>query len=292
MKFPWMAAQHAPALAGAMGALVCAVAVLASCGGQGSSNTNTTSTPSSNTQTTSSPSSTLAGGYQGTVSSDGNAYTSDFVSFVTPGLAWYALYYLRSSDASIYPVIFKGQLSSVSASSASISSPGLTAFQFGNRLGTGGATLSNASVSGYQIALSGITLTNNQVNPSFAPSAMATYTTSTGSWAGTLTDNLSTASTDLTLTFNSSGTLTSDSSYANCPLALTLTPESQTSNPYFSATLAIAAHTGCLRAPASTAITLTGIGFIHASTVSGKTKRLELVLTDSTGSGISFRGDQ
>jgi hypothetical protein len=36
---------------------------------------------------------------------------------------------------------------------------------------------------------------------------------------------------------------------------------------------------------------MTGIGFIHASTVAGK-RRLELILTDSTGSGISFRGDQ
>ena len=288
MKFRWIASRHAPALAGAMGALACAAALLTSCGGQGSS-----TTPSGN-QTTSSQSSTLAGGYQGTVSSDGNAYTSDFVSFVTPSLVWYALYYLRSSDASIYPAIFKGQLSSVSTSTASITSPGLTAFQFGNRLSTGGATLSNASASGYQIALSGITLTNNQVNPSFQPTTMATYSTPTGSWAGTLTDNLSSASTELTLTFNSSGsgTFTSNSSYANCALALTLTPESQTSNPYFSATLSIAANTLCLRTPASTAITMSGIGFIHASTVSGKTKRLELVLTDGTGSGLSFRGDQ
>jgi len=269
-----------------MGALACAVALLTACGGQGSSTT------SSGNQNTGGQSSTLAGGYQGTVSSAGNACTSDFVSFVTPSLVWYALYYLRNCDASIYPAIFKGQLSSVSTSSASIASPGLTAFQFGNGLTTGGATLSNASASGYQIALSGITLTNNQVDPSFQPTKMATLATPTGDWAGTLTDNLSSASTNLTLTFDSggSGTFTSNSSYANCPLALTLTPESQTSNPYFSAALSIAANTGCARTPASTAITMSGIGFIHAP--SAGTKRLELILTDTSGSGLSFRGDQ
>jgi hypothetical protein len=37
---------------------------------------------------------------------------------------------------------------------------------------------------------------------------------------------------------------------------------------------------------------MTGVGFIYKSPAVGKTKRLELILTDSSGSGISFRGDK
>jgi hypothetical protein len=36
--------------------------------------------------------------------------------------------------------------------------------------------------------------------------------------------------------------------------------------------------------------TLNGIAFVHAP--SAGVKRLEIILTDNTGSGISFRGDQ
>jgi len=272
-----------------MGALACAVALLTSCGGQGSA---TSPTNSPGTLTNGSQSSTLAGGYQGTVPySD---YNSEFVSFVTPSLDWYALYYLQTTTASIYPIIFKGRLDNVTSNSATISSPGLTVFQFDlPKLSSGGAGITNASAQAYQLDLNGITLPKPG-DLSVQATKMTTYTMPTGDWAGTLTDNLSSASTELTLTFNSSGsgTFTSNSSSANCALALTLTPESQTSNPYFSAALSIATNTLCLRTPASTAITMSGIGFIHASTVSGKTKRLELVLTDSTGSGLSFRGDQ
>jgi len=270
-----------------MGTLACAVALLTACGGQSSATSNTNSP---GTQTTGSQSSTLAGGYQGTVPYSG--YNSEFVSFATPSLDWYALYYLQTTTASIFPIIFKGRLDNVTSNSAAISSPGLTVFQFDlPKLSSGGAGITNASAQAYKLDLNGITLPIPN-DLSVQATKMTTYTMSTGVWAGTLTDNLSSASTNLTLTFDSggSGTFTGSSSYANCPLALTLTPESQTSNPYFSAALSIAANTGCARTPASTAITMSGIGFIHAP--SAGTKRLELILTDASGSGLSFRGDQ
>ncbi len=279
--------------------LACVVAgtLLSSCGGQSSSASNNGGGDSPNAGGNGAASLAMAGAYQGSL------YSSDFVSFLTPELSWYALYYLQTNPgASIYPDIYRGTLSNTTSTSASIASPGLTAFQFTthlvnsspSHLSTGSGSISGASATNYQIALSGITLTNNQANPNFSANAIPTYATLPGSWIGTLTDNLSAASADLTLTFSSSGALTNSASYAFCPLNLTLTAASGSANPYYIARLEIPVSTGCARTPPSSigATVLSGIGFIHASPVSGKTKRLELILTDSTGSGISFRGDQ
>ena len=276
--------------------------LLASCGGQGSATTGSDSQQNSSGNNT--VSLAMAGAYQGSLSSSPSS--SDFVSFLTPERVWYALYYLQTNpNTSIYPDIYRGVLSSTTSTSATIASPGLTAFQFSthlvnsspSHLSSGGGAISGASASNYQINLTGITLNNSQANPTFSASAIASYAALPGSWSGTLTDNLSAANAGLTLTFNSAGLLTGTSpvdGYANCPLAghLTLTAASAVATPYYSARLEIPATTNCQRTPASSAAVLTGIGFIHDSPLQGKTKRLELILTDSTGSGISFRGDQ
>lgn len=278
-----------------------ASALLAACGGQsgGDSPSNGGQTQTSGGGTA--PSFAMTGAYQGSASGG----SSDFVSFLTPApeLSWYGLYYLQTDpNASVFPDIYRGSLTSTTSNAASISSPGLTAFQFSthlvnsspSHLSSGGGSITAASASSYQISLSGITLTNNQANPSFTGTAITSYANLPGSWTGTLTDNLSTASAGLTLSFNSAGALTSNASYALCPLNLTLTSASVTANPYYVARLEIPVSTGCVRTPPNSTgpAVLTGIGFIHASPVAGKTKRLELILTDTTGSGISFRGDQ
>lgn len=281
----------------ATAACLVAATLLSSCGGQ-SSGTNTVAGDSQNSGGNSNTASlAMAGAYKGTAT--GNS--SEFVSFVTPELAWYALYYLQTDlNASIYPDIYRGTLSNTSSTSASIASPGLTAFQFSthlvnsepSHLSTGGGSIFGASASNYQISLSGITLNSGLANPSFSASAITSYATLPGSWRGKLTDNLSAASTDLTLTFNSAGKLTGASptgGYANCPLTNNLTLTAATAaaaNSYYTAYLEIPAATGCQR----TLTVLTGIGFIHSPSTG--VKRLELILTDSTGSGISFRGDQ
>ena len=115
------------------------------------------------------------------------------------------------------------------------------------------------------------------------------------SWVGDLKDSQSVADTGLTLGFSDAGILTSGGSYATCVLALQLTPQSVSSNPYYAASLQISGDTttcGRVARNGGNALSMTGIGLIHASPVVGKTKRLELILTDTTGSGISFRGDQ
>ena len=239
----------------------------------------------------------VTGAYQGTLNN------SDFVSFVTPPpeLAWYGLYYLQTSgNVSIYPDIYRGTFSSVTSDSASIAN--LSAFQFSSHvvngnlshLSTGTAVISGASAANYQVALNGVALTNSQANPSFSATAIPTYAVLPGNWTGTLTDNEVSGSAGVSLTFDAEGVLSNSVSYANCPLALKLTSVSLSPPAYYTARLEIAKKTGCRRSEFNSvqATVLTGIGFIHDSPVNGRSKRLEIILTDSTGSGISFRGDQ
>ena len=276
---------------GCVAACGLAAALLASCGGQ------TSSSPASNGSGQNAggsggggaPILTMGGAYQGSLNN------SDFVSFLTPSpeLNWAALYYLQTNgNIGIYPDIYRGTLGNVTASSANIAS--LTAYQFGDQLSTGSASISGASASSYQVALNGIGLTNHISNPTFNAAAITSYAVLPGTWTGRLTDNKGASVDALSLTFNNAGALTSSVSYANCPFTLTLALASASSNPYYTARLDIPPTTGCTRSQLNNfqATVLTGIGFIHDSPATGRSKRLEIILTDSTGSGISFRGDQ
>jgi len=265
--------------------------LLSSCGGQ-SSGTNTSGGGQINPGDGTTTSLAMTGAYRGNVTYVGNPYTSDFVSFLTPEGAWYGLYFLTTSSASVYPDIYTGALSVTSTSSATISP--LKASQFGKAVTTGSAAITGSSALNYRIDLTGINLANSQP-ASFSPSAITTLTGIGGSWVGDLKDSQSVADTGLTLGFSDAGTLTSGGSYATCALALQLAPQSVSSKPYYTASLQISGDTttcGRVSRNGGNALSMTGIGLIHASPVVGKTKRLELILTDSTGSGISFRGDQ
>jgi hypothetical protein len=63
-------------------------------------------------------------------------------------------------------------------------------------------------------------------------------------------------------------------------------------SPYFSVTVDIPSQTGCPRTPGAEAAALSGVAFVIPSLTVGKTKRLMLIVVDSTGSGFSFIGDQ
>lgn len=262
---------------------------LSSCGGQPGAANNTgklTPVPGDTSSLT------LAGAYQGRL------YDSDFVSFLTPGLGFYALYFLQTgSSDSIYPDIYQGQLGSVTTNSASIASPGLTAFQYKthltadgwSHLTSGGASISGASAAAYDIALTGISLSND-LPARFSATAIGTLPSIDGAWYGTWADALGDIQAHHTLTI--SGGL-ADTGFGYCStmrLTLTAAPES-TAHPYFLASLSITPQTSCTRAPSgATPGVLSGIGFVH-STTGGAAKRLNLILTDTSGSGISFRGD-
>ena len=264
-------------------------ALLVSCGGQ-SGGTISGDSQQQNSGGNNTFSLAMAGAYQGSVNYTGNPYTSDFVSFLTPAGAWYGLYFLKTSSASVYPDIYTGTVTTTSASSGTISP--LKASQF-VRVSSGSATISGSSALAYHIDLSGISLANSQP-ASFSPSYIATLTGIGGSWVGDLKDSQSVADTALTFGFSDAGALTSGGSYGTCVLTLQLTLQSGTSRPYYDARLQISGDTttcGRVHRNGGNTVSMTGIGFIHDSPTTG-VKRLELILTDSTGSGISFRGDQ
>ena len=210
--------------------LACVVAgtLLSSCGGQSSSASNNGGGDSPNAGGNGAASLAMAGAYQGSVTYTGNPFTSDFVSFLTPAGAWYGLYFLKTSDASVYPDIYTGTVAVTSTSSATISP--LKASQF-NAVTSGSATISGSSSQSYHIDLSGISLANSQP-ASFSPTTITTLTGIGGNWVGDLKDSQSRADTNLNFGFSDAGTLTSGGSYATCALALQLTPQSTTNNPY------------------------------------------------------------
>ena len=275
---------------------ICGVsaALLMSCGGQSSGTISSNGSGQNGGGSGgggggSAPSLAMAGAYQGTLNS------SDFVSFLTPSpeLNWVGLYYLQTNgNVGIYPDIYRGTLSNITSSSASLAV--FTAYQFSDQLSTGSASISGASAANYQIALNGIGLTNHIANPTFNASAITSYAALPGTWTGRLTDNKGASVDAMNLTFNNAGVMANGVSYANCPFSMTLTLASVSTNPYYTARLEIPPTTGCRRSELNNyqATVLTGIGFIHDSPVAGRSKRLEIVVTDPAGSGISFRGDQ
>ena len=261
-----------------------AACCLSACGGQpGAANNNPgTHAPAPGDTPTSLA---LAGAYQGTL------YDSDFVSFLTPGLDLYALYFLQTgSSDGIYPDIYRGTLSNLGTDSASIASPSLTAFQYKthstpsglSHLMAGGASISGASASAYDMTLTGISLSND-LPPRFSGTAISTLPSIDGAWYGTWADALGDIQPRHTLTIRGG---VADTGFGYCStmrLTLTAAPAS-TAHPYFLASLSITPRTSCTRAPSgATPGVLSGIGFVHGT-------RLELILTDRNGSGISFSG--
>jgi len=278
---------------GCVAACGLAAALLASCGGQ------TSSSPASNGSGQSAggsgggtaPGLAIAGAYQGTAAGS----SSEFVSFVTPDLHLYLLYALQVSDPHVYPIIYTGLAQTPVSTTATL--PTLKSFQYPNNLRSGSATVTGNSASAHTLALTNLSIATLTTSPQFAATAMATTADAQGTWTGTWADGLDGSirtSTNLSLVGTAPNPSTAQTGFGNCSaIALTLTPATDAgSTPYFVARADIAAATGCLRnpAPSYTPTTLTGIAFIHAP--SAGVKRLEIILTDSTGSGISFRGDQ
>ena len=265
--------------------LLAAVTLLAACGGQSSGTAGNGPQPGQNGSGDSSFA--MSGAYQGSVTYLGVPYTSDFLSFLTPYGDWYGLYFLTTTSASVYPDIYTGKVFANSASSATIAS--LKASQFGKPVTTGSAEISGSSALNYKVSLTGINLANSQA-ASFSPNYIPTFTGINGVWEGGLRDSQNTADPTMNLSFSEDGTSTS--SYAHCPLTIKLTQASGSAHAYFTARVEIPLTSFCPRTPITSAL-LEGIAFIHAAPPgSGKSRRLEIIAVDKTGSGISFRGDQ
>jgi len=259
-----------------VGAAVLSLGLLLSCGGGGGPGSELVS-----------PSPTvLQGAYQ--ASSGGN----DFVSFVTPDNKLYALYFLATDP--MQPAIFSGPITLGQDGAAEI--PSLTMFTTSTpQLSSGSGTFSIASSQSYRFA--GPSTVNGQPLPTFDASALPTSADLSGTWTGTWADsnNILTSS---VITFGTAAEQpTAWDFFSSCQAGSTLALRLETytqlggTEKFFQARLTIPQITGCVRT-ATASVELSGVGFIHASPVVGKQWRLDLVLVDRLGSGISFRGDQ
>jgi hypothetical protein len=231
----------------------------------------------------------LEGAYQA------NAGENDFVSFVTPNKKLYALYFLVTDpNVVVLPAIFTGPITLGQNGAAEIPTPQLKLFTNSMpKLSSSSGTFSAASSLSYQFA--GPSTVSGQTLSPFVASALTTSADLSGTWRGTWADSANNfTNVDSAITFDTQGQLTAwnFSSYCQSGSTLALTPTSFTqrggTGTFFQTRLSIPQITNCFRTGTAHTI-LNGVAFIH--TVAGR-RRLDLVVVDSTGSGISFRGDQ
>lgn len=222
----------------------------------------------------------------------------EFISLLLPitnsssSVQWYG-WYFKSQSVNADPTLLSGVLD-LGLNGAALSNPvGIRAFISGS-LATGSVSLSNASLAGFRAnvpAVPGQTaLAFDAVSATAAEYplvAVASAAALAGRWSGPWSSAGSVYGAS-TLTFSNTGGLLSNTTGFPCDVSqLSLVPRS-TGNA-FTASLVIPAATLCPWAPLSTPKTLNGIAFIH--TPAGASPRLEVMLLDSDGRGISFRGD-
>jgi hypothetical protein len=273
--------------------------LLAACGGQGGASTgapsatSATSAPAAQAQPGASgnTATVMAGAYGLTQTNQG----TDFVSFVWAlnGVThWMALYMPTPNTASYPPVLYRAVLSLQTQGAASVV---LTSFDKQYQLRAGTAAVTAASSDGYQMALKGVDLSDAGGGIQLTAASLTTSSDINRDWTGTWADAGPGGSikTSAKLSLQNG---TANSGFGNCTdmrLALTSAPDAS-AQPYFLAVMTINPTTGCARTPnASASTTLSGVAFIHNAVVgSTPVKRLELMLTDASGSGVSFRADQ
>ena len=232
------------------------------------------------------PATVLAGAYTGTL------YGKSFVSFVTasafPQINWYALYFFDTGSAAIIPVIYSGSAALGNSGVATVA----VVREFGSSAAvrTGSASITAASVQAYQLSMSNLSAPDNQA---MAPntSAVVTDASISGTWSGVWSDNINAAS-NPAASVQFDAALAATVNFGSCSRTIRLTPATASASPYFAASAEVPVQTNCPRNTSASALSLSGVAFVYPSPLAGKTRRLELVVVDSTGSGFSFRGDQ
>ena len=232
------------------------------------------------------PATVLAGAYTGTL------YDKSFVSFVTasasPQINWYALYYFDTGSAAIIPVIYSGSAALGSSGAATVA----VVREFGSSAAvrTGSASITAASVKAYQLSMSNLSAPNNLA---MAPNTSAVVTDAriSGTWSGVWSDNINAAS-NAAASVQFDAALAATVNFGGCSRTIRLASATASASPYFVVTADVPVQTGCPRTPGASSVSLSGVAFVYPSPLAGKTRRLELVVVDSTGSGFSFRGDQ
>ena len=232
------------------------------------------------------PPTVLAGAYTGTL------YDKSFVSFVTasasPQINWYALYFFDTGSADIIPVIYSGSAALGNSGVATVAA--VREFGSSAAVRTGSASITAASVQAYQLSMSNLSAPDNQA---MAPntSAVVTDASISGTWSGVWSDNINAAS-NPAASVQFDAALAATVNFGSCSRTIRLTPATASASPYFAVTAEVPVQTNCPRNTSASALSLSGVAFVYPSPLAGKTRRLELVVVDSTGSGFSFRGDQ
>ena len=255
------------------------------CGGGAAPETVAGSKPNAGTPAVP-PATVLAGAYTGTL------YGKSFVSFVTasafPQINWYALYFFDTGSAAIIPVIYSGSAALGNSGVATVA----VVREFGSSAAvrTGSASITAASVQAYQLSMSNLSAPDNQA---MAPntSAVVTDASISGTWSGVWSDNINAAS-NAAASVQFDAALAATVNFGSCSRTIRLTPATASASPYFAASAEVPVQTNCPRNTSASALSLSGVAFVYPSPLAGKTRRLELVVVDSTGSGFSFRGDQ
>ena len=232
------------------------------------------------------PATVLAGAYTGTL------YDKSFVSFVTasafPQINWYALYFFDTGSAAIIPVIYSGSAALGNSGVATVA----VVREFGSSAAvrTGSASITAASVQAYQLSMSNLSAPDNQA---MAPntSAVVTDASISGTWSGVWSDNINAAS-NAAASVQFDAALAATVNFGGCSRTIRLASATASASPYFAVTAEVPVQTNCPRNTSASALSLSGVAFVYPSPLAGKTRRLELVVVDSTGSGFSFRGDQ
>ena len=226
----------------------------------------------------------------------------EFVSVITPELNWYALYFERLAHTN--PDIFSGLLNPGINGLASITD--LRAFQIAKSAVplSGTASINAATLQNYSVNISGITSAQGN-SLSFSATALsptaynlaktALYADVQGvpAWQGNWYDG-ETSNTSL-LQFAATGTASSVATLNYCDLSnLALTPMAGINMFKVSLNIPVKGSGGiCLRTKDRLAgINFGGVAFIYKSPLPDKSWRLDLIAVDSTGSGISFRGER
>lgn len=255
------------------------------CGGGAAPETVAGSKPSAGTPEVP-PATVLAGAYTGTL------YDKSFVSFVTASASsqinWYALYYFDTGSAAIIPVIYSGSAALGSSGAATVAM--VREFGSSAAVRTGSASITAASVQAYQLSMSNLSAPDNQA---MAPntSAVVTDASISGTWSGVWSDNINAAS-NAAASVQFDAALAATVNFGGCSRTIRLASATASASPYFAVTAEVPVQTNCPRNTSASAVSLSGVAFVYPSPLAGKTRRLELVVVDSTGSGFSFRGDQ
>ena len=242
------------------------------------------------------PATLLAGAYTGTL--DGKSFVSFVTNSASPQINWYALYYFYETILTdVNPIIYSGSAELQKSGAAKVAE--VREFRFNNPVRTGSASVTGASLQSHQLSVSGLDLPGiPEKKQLYELAALGTPSADViGKWVGHFSDS-SAGPGPVRSDLEFSNNLDADVTIHDCRRKIQLTSLFAADNRYFSVAVNIPNNgdaTLCERRKglaSSAVVSLSGVAFVYPSPLAGKTRRLELVVVDSTGSGFSFRGDQ